>query len=518
MCFVFVSERNSKNMELLATGEASDPPTAPTYEIQLLRPQDGGALGISVDDENVVTKLVPNMPAAVDGRMRIGDKVLKVNSISLGGGGATVVTLADALRRVEETPGEEHSPGVLIYRFNITHVQHAGSTSEKLQALVLNEKAKRQEKALAAEAARETKRQAAAAAREAACAAAAAEAAAAMRAVLKGATFRMPELEKVLLEVDELARPRGGTAAATTGGASRTSSHKARAASRGSPAAHRAAPGKPRPQSGGVVGTAIGGGIDQAAETAVRGVAAGAGTARGAGTGTVGARATSSSTVAAVTPASAAAATASSDGAAAEGAVFIHFIPPPLRQEGKRDLPWIVHSKACGCREARHVSFLSCTVRLQHPGPEHLYPIPNLTPLMVPPPACAPAKRVRVGHAEPTPARAPAVTSARTPAALRVLIAGLFDFRGRTARAERGPRVQVPHRQPPLARSRHRALGERRPRGDRRYRRRRRQRRCARLHAADARAIERAGEDEGAALGTAGAGAPPTARDVVTPA
>jgi hypothetical protein len=34
----------------------------------------------------------------------------------------------------------------------------------------------------------------------------------------------------------------------------------------------------------------------------------------------------------------------------AKRVLFIHFIPPPLRENGKRDLPWIVHS-CDGCRE-----------------------------------------------------------------------------------------------------------------------------------------------------------------------
>ena len=39
--------------------------------------------------------------------------------------------------------------------------------------------------------------------------------------------------------------------------------------------------------------------------------------------------------------------------------LFVHFIPPPLRENGKRDLPWIVHSACHGCREARHVNIHS---------------------------------------------------------------------------------------------------------------------------------------------------------------
>ena len=47
-----------------------------------------------------------------------------------------------------------------------------------------------------------------------------------------------------------------------------------------------------------------------------------------------------------------------------DGVIFVHFIPPPLRKEGKSHLPWIVHSMCNGvegCREATHVSFHSIT-------------------------------------------------------------------------------------------------------------------------------------------------------------
>ena len=41
-------------------------------------------------------------------------------------------------------------------------------------------------------------------------------------------------------------------------------------------------------------------------------------------------------------------------------AVFVHFIPPPMRENGKKDLAWIVHTcDGSGCREARHVQFHS---------------------------------------------------------------------------------------------------------------------------------------------------------------
>ena len=38
--------------------------------------------------------------------------------------------------------------------------------------------------------------------------------------------------------------------------------------------------------------------------------------------------------------------------------ILVHFIPPPLREAGKKDLCWIVHTSS-GCREVKHVSFLS---------------------------------------------------------------------------------------------------------------------------------------------------------------
>ena len=45
-----------------------------------------------------------------------------------------------------------------------------------------------------------------------------------------------------------------------------------------------------------------------------------------------------------------------------DSAIFVHFIPPPLRARDKPDLSWIVHTcNGSGCREARHVSFHSIT-------------------------------------------------------------------------------------------------------------------------------------------------------------
>ena len=43
-----------------------------------------------------------------------------------------------------------------------------------------------------------------------------------------------------------------------------------------------------------------------------------------------------------------------------ETTIFIHFIPPPLRANGKAHLPWIVHKcDGSGCCEAKHVSIAS---------------------------------------------------------------------------------------------------------------------------------------------------------------
>ena len=46
--------------------------------------------------------------------------------------------------------------------------------------------------------------------------------------------------------------------------------------------------------------------------------------------------------------------------APADAAIFVHFIPPPMRENGKKDLAWIVHTcDGSGCREASHVEFNS---------------------------------------------------------------------------------------------------------------------------------------------------------------
>jgi len=65
-------------------------------EVRMRRP-DGG-LGLRVDNENVISKILPGGAASEDGRMRVGDKILSVNGISLRG-----KKLADALPKVRLT-------------------------------------------------------------------------------------------------------------------------------------------------------------------------------------------------------------------------------------------------------------------------------------------------------------------------------------------------------------------------------------------------------------------------------
>jgi len=53
---------------------------------------------LRVDNENVISKILPGGAASEDGRMRVGDKILSVNGISLRG-----KKLADALPKVRLT-------------------------------------------------------------------------------------------------------------------------------------------------------------------------------------------------------------------------------------------------------------------------------------------------------------------------------------------------------------------------------------------------------------------------------
>ena len=208
---------------------------------------------------------------------------------------------ADALKQVD---GD-------VYRFVCAHVVNAGSTTEKLQAMVLMEKARRQEKALADEARKVAKKQAANAARDAAAVAAAAAGASALRSALKASTYKLPELEKLLQELDTKAACAGGVGGGAGGGAGGKRGAQAKADKALSKAS-----------GGGSSGRAAGAATDASKDASGE----------------------SGSTFAAETP------------------IFVHFLPPPLRAEGKKDLAWIVHTcDGSGCREAKHVSFHSMT-------------------------------------------------------------------------------------------------------------------------------------------------------------
>ena len=76
------------------------------FEVSLTKPSSGG-LGLKVDPENVISKVVSSGHAALDGRLRVGDKILSVNKESLRGG----VKLAEAMKKL----GEE----VSTYRFRV---------------------------------------------------------------------------------------------------------------------------------------------------------------------------------------------------------------------------------------------------------------------------------------------------------------------------------------------------------------------------------------------------------------
>ena len=63
-----------------------------------------------------------------------------------------------------------------------------------------------------------------------------------------------------------------------------------------------------------------------------------------------------------------------------ESALFVHFIPPPLRARDKPDLAWIVLTcNGSGCREARHVNFMSVTGFSTYEGQP-----PEVSPALVP--------------------------------------------------------------------------------------------------------------------------------------
>ena len=310
--------------ELKAEVRESDIPISKTFEVALsVAPDHAASLGIKVDHENVVSSIKPGSALALDGRMRVGDKVLSLSlsqghtsspSVELGHNGPT---LAEALRCVQDACKDSATVGApLVYRFHLTHVIDAGSTAEKLQALVLQEKARRKEKELAAEQAKVAKRAAAAAAREAAERTIASDAASGLRAALKASSYKLPELERLLERLHGLEGTR-------VEGGRRTETRR-----EGSPARARSAGSGRRPPA--------------AAERAA---------------------ATKEAEVVAedAPPAASAAGEPTTHGEAADQAIFVHFIPPPLRASGKSDLAWIVHTCSGGCREAKHVSFHSIT-------------------------------------------------------------------------------------------------------------------------------------------------------------
>ena len=72
------------------------------FEVPLPRPASGG-IGIKVDGQNVVSKLQPGGPAAADGRLRVGDRIISVNSVSLRDGKKLVDVLAPMLEQGAKT-------------------------------------------------------------------------------------------------------------------------------------------------------------------------------------------------------------------------------------------------------------------------------------------------------------------------------------------------------------------------------------------------------------------------------
>merc|ERR1719327_1124295 len=50
--------------------------------LEVRMPKPAGSLGIRVDGENAISKVVSGGAAALDGRLRLGDKILSINEIS----------------------------------------------------------------------------------------------------------------------------------------------------------------------------------------------------------------------------------------------------------------------------------------------------------------------------------------------------------------------------------------------------------------------------------------------------
>lgn len=310
---------------------------------------------------------------------------------------------------------------------------------EKLLAVVNEEKARRQEKAKEEAKVRAARRAAAIAAREAACAAAAAPAAAALRYALNESTYKLPDLERVLVRLEEFERLGGGGRAVASGpstmappmaapmappmapprvDATATSLEGVGAASPpaatppvapqqavasppvvspldglvAAPASPLAAPRRAPPPPAASATKALSPPASTTkppspspppASTAKPARAplssrrpAAAPAPPGAPPASIGGGKASSSVWHAFGGSSADGGIGrrnSSGGATcrtskplehADAAIFVHFIPPPLRAEGKREMPWIVHTCTGGpnaCREARRVSFHSLT-------------------------------------------------------------------------------------------------------------------------------------------------------------
>jgi hypothetical protein len=240
-----------------------------------------------------------------------------------------------------------------------------GTPDEKLHALVLQEKERRKQQAVEAARARQERRRAAIAAREEAQHKAAAPAAAALRCALRDSTYKLPELERVLEELARLERP--PTIVASEREKQQRQRWEAEEKKKAEGKAESKAEADTRQRSrqklasrGGAAGggggstarrTAISATTESSSSrTSVAGKAWGeyGGSGGGDGAATLKRRQDESERIIMEE---------------ATSAVFVHFIPPPLRADGKRDLPWIVHTcnGVDGCREARRVSFHSVT-------------------------------------------------------------------------------------------------------------------------------------------------------------
>ena len=57
----------------------TDLESASTFEINLVKPSNG-SLGIKIDGDNVVSKITPGGAVCTDGRMRVGDRIIRYDS------------------------------------------------------------------------------------------------------------------------------------------------------------------------------------------------------------------------------------------------------------------------------------------------------------------------------------------------------------------------------------------------------------------------------------------------------